>query len=323
MEYNPKVFEGEHAQEIFSEVIHRNNTVEKNLVRVMDNIKNKTTVTSIEGEIPYSEYKEDIREADLDNYADSIKLEDSTVQPVKLMALTTFTMDDLRNSRFAKDMSAGAANITSNEFEQAVLTHAIPRLGKSFEKIFWNSITATTKATIAADATIPATQKAWAQAQPAGFLDGVIASMIVTKKIQAVAGGANSVATLATEYGKVFSAIPSELFDSADLVIFAPLADKQAILQANASQTYRDIFTVAGDSFAYLGTKIEFVPIPAGMRLSGRSQDIILATDLLSDINTLEIGKVNNVGDKMFLKQVCTLDATVVVPSQKQLYIGS
>lgn len=324
MEYNPKVFEGEHAQEIFSEVIHRNNTVEKSLVRVMDDIKNEIVVTSIEGEIPFSDYKEDLRETDLENYADTIKIGDSKIRPVKIMAFTTFKMDELRNSRFARDMQQGAANITSNEFEQAVLGHCIPRLGKSFERLFWVGITAASKAAIAADAAIPAKQKAWAAAQTAGKVDGIITRMILSKQVIEGSGSANTVEALATEYGKLFALIPSEVFEQTDLVIYAPHADKQKILQANANQTYRDIFTVAGDNFAYLGVKIEFVPLPSNMKMAGRggaSGDFILGTDLLDDSLKLEIGKVNNFGEEMFMKQVCTLDAAVVTPKQKLLYI--
>lgn len=326
MQYNPKVFEGEHAQEIFSEVIHRNNTVEKNLVRVMDDIKNKTIVTSIEGEIPFGAYKEDLRESDLANYSDSVKFGDAEIQPVKLMAFTTFKMDELRNSRFASDMAAGAANITSNEFEQAVLGHCIPRLSKSYERAFWNSITAATKAAIAADSEISAKAKAWAAAQTAGQVDGIIARMVASKAVIEGSGTANTVEALAAEYGKLFALIPAELFEQTDLVIYAPHADKQKILQANANQTYRDIFTVAGESFAYLGVKIEFVPIPNSIKIAGRggsNGDFIWATDLLSDITSFEVNKVNNAGDEIFMKQVAVLDTAIVVPTQKVLYIAA
>lgn len=324
MEYNPKVFEGEHAQEIFSEVIHRNNTVEKSLVRVMDDIKNEIVVTSIEGEIPFGAYKEKLREADLANYSDSVKFGDSKINPVKLMAFTTFTMDELRNSRFARDMAAGAANITSNEFEQAVLGHCIPRLGKSYERTFWNSITQASKDAIAADVDISAKAKAWAAAQPAGQVNGIIARMILSKQVIEGSGTANTVEALHTEYGALFALIPSEVFESPDLVIYASHADKQRILQANANQQYRDIFTVAGERFEYLGVPIEFVPVPSNVKLAGRggsSGDFVLGTDLLSDQNLLEIGKVNNYGNEMFIKQVCTLDSAVVTPTQKVLYI--
>ena len=327
MEYNPKVFEGEHAQEIFSEVIHRNNTVEKGLVRVLDNIKNEVTLTAVEGEIPYSEYKEDIKEADLATYTDTLKFADFTVNPKKIMALTTFGMDDLRNSRFSKDMAAGAANITSNEFEQAVLGHCIPRLGKSFERTFYNSVTQATKDAVAADAVsgYTAGEKALVASLPVGKVDGLLVQIIVSKLGVKVAGAAKTVANLQAEYNKLFTAIPSELIGSADLRIFASYADLQLIMQANAAQQYRDIFVVNGMEASYLGVKIEFVPIPSNVMFAGNagaSGSFILATDLLSDVATLEIGKVNNYGDRMFLKQVCTLDAAIAIPTQKVLYIA-
>jgi len=234
-------------------------------------------------------------------------------------------MDELRNSRFSKDMATGAANITSNEFEQAVLGHCIPRLGKSYERLAWNGITAATKAAIAASGTATVKQKAWAAAQPATFTNGLIAMLIASDQAIEVSGTANTISNLKDEYNKVFTAIPNEVFELGDTVIYAPYADKKLILQANQAQTYRDVFTVAGDSFSFLGVKIEFVPIPSNVKAAGRggaSGDFIWGTDLLADTNTLEVGKVNNVGEEIFMKQITSLDTAIVVPTQKLLYIA-
>lgn len=329
MEYNPKVFNGEHAEEIFAEVVHANRMAEK--VRVLENVKNEIVVTSITGELQYVPYKEKIREADIDAATNNLKFGDSKVAPKKMMAFTVFTMDELRNSRFSKDMAAGAANVGSNEFEQTVVNYTLPRLGLGFERTGWNHISAATKAAIAAsNATVE--QKAWAAAQPNNLVDGLLAQTIAagnTKnldfgKVIPIAG--SSAGSLKAEYKKIYEKIPAEVLEKGDAVIYAPFLDLQKINMANMDEQFRDVFTVANGSYSFLGVKIEFIPIPNNIKVAGRGGsmgDFIFATDLLSDVASFEINKVNNAGDEIFMKQVAVLDTAIVVPSQKVLYIAA
>ncbi|MBA9076073.1 hypothetical protein [Rufibacter quisquiliarum] len=329
MEYNPRVFNGEHAEDIFAEVVHSNRMAEK--VRVLENVKNEIVVTSITGELEYVPYKEKIREADIDAANNNLKFGDSKVAPKKMMAFTVFTMDELRNSRFSKDMAGGAANTGSNEFEQTVINHTLPRLGLGFERTGWNHISAATKAAIAvSDAT--AAQKAWAAAQPAKLVDGLLAQMIAAGTIKNQDFGkvipivGDSAGSLKGEYKKIYEKIPSEVLEKGDAVIYSPFVDRQKINMANMDEQFRDVFTVANGSYSFLGVKIEFIPIPNNMKAVGRGGsmgDFIFATDLLSDISSFEINKVNNAGDEIFMKQVAVLDTAIVVPTQKILYIAA
>lgn len=327
--YAPKVFKGQHSQDIISLIIHANRTIGKQLIRFLTNIKNEETITTLSGDIPWVPYQEDIKETDLDNLTtqNSLKFSDRTVSPKKIMALDKFKMDDLRNSRFSEDMLAGAANITSNKFEQTVITYVEPRLGKNFEKLIWGGVTAADKAKIAGSANVTTGQKAWAAGQPTTSVSGLYATALTAAVDDAAAAPIEVVGTtvtasnIAAEYKKIHSALPTEVAGKSTL--FVPEGDFALILQANDDQQYRDKFTVSGDDIEtatvkYLGMKIEFVPI--NYRTAGIPTDYVAATDLLSDASEFTIDKVNNVGDVKFGKAVAVLDTTVLLPQQKVFY---
>jgi hypothetical protein len=345
MIFNPAAFTGDHAQEIFAEVLQANETEAKGLIRSLDNIKNEEVITTIDGDIPYTAYKEDIRESDFATYADTITFRDGKLTPQKIMALTFFKMNDLRFTRFAKDMAKGAANIGSNEFEKAVLAFTIPRLGKSFERQQWAGLTATTQAAISASADASAAAKAWAAsytAAPAGGgitvrganmlgqVDGLLTQLIgFSSLIIQVVGTQLVISNLVDEFNKVYSVIPDEVRTATDARLYTNYTVRALILQANLARQYRDAFVVEGSGaearFFFLGMEIEFVPLPANCIIAGRgmgSGDLISGTDLTSDHQTLEINKATMVGDLMFAKQVCSLGTLVVVPGQKVLYQG-
>jgi hypothetical protein len=337
MEYNPKKFSGEHAQEIYSAVVASNRTVANNVIRFLPNIKNEQHVTSISGDVPFVGYQEKIRETDIDAFhaQSTLKLADRTISPVKILAFDTFTTDNLRNSRFGAGMAPGAKNIGSTEFEKAVTDYLIPRLGKSYEKLMWTGITAAAKTAIAASSTATTAQKAWAAAQTAGLVNGLIAASILAgddpaangAMVKTVVGTTINTSNIATEYGKIFAALPGEVIEEGNAGIVAPLSDLQTILAANVAQTYRDIFTVSGTGadmkVSYLTIPIEFAPLGSA-RMAGKlgaTSNLIAGTDLLGDVNSFEINKVNNVGDEIFGKMVATLDTTILVPEQYVLYV--
>ncbi|TGE08255.1 hypothetical protein [Hymenobacter fodinae] len=331
MQYNPKVFAGKHAQDIIALVILANRTIGKGIVRFLPEIKNEETITTISGDIEWVDYKEDIKETDLAGYEanNSLKFSDRTVNPKKIMALDGFSMEDLRNSRFSEDMLKGAANITSNKFEQTVIAYVEPRLGKNFEKLIWGGVSATDKAKIAASANVTDAQKAWAAGQKTTKTTGLLAAALVAatedadgKVIAVSPTGTIDASNIAANYKRIHSALPVEVSGKATL--FVPEGDFALILQANDNETYRDKFTVSGDDIEtavvkYLGMKIEFVPI--NYRIAGLQTDFVVATDLLSDASSFEIGKVNNLGDKKFGKAVAVVDTTLLLPQQKVVMV--
>lgn len=330
MTYSPKSYDGSHAQDIFSEVLFGNRTVSRNLARVLDNVKFKQTVTSLTGDITFGDYTDYVTEAVLAATSNTLAFADADVAPTQMMALEQFPVSVILGSRFMKDMKAGANNLESPEFEKAILDYVLPRLGEAYERMFWTGITAATKATIAGSSAT-ATQKAWANAQTAGKVDGVIAKAILSGAVLGVAGTTVTASNIASEYDKILAALPDAVMTNADTKLIVPTSDRALILQANSSATYRDKFTVEGlktdsEKVSYLGVDIEFVNMNgAKARVAGRGGergDFILATDLLSDLNQVTIAPVNAMSDRLFFKMVATLDTACLVPQQKVLYVS-
>lgn len=339
--YSPKTFAPEHVQEIFSEVLFGGRAVSRGLVRPITDIKHSRAITSRSGDIEFGARVSQVTEAVIAAASGNIAFSDGTLTPIQLMAFETFDTNDLRNSRFGKGMQAGARNIQSTEFENAVLDYCLPRMAESYERRMFVGITAATKTAIAGSS-LTTTQKAWAAAQTAGLVDGFVA-----KQLLKVIAGATLIqvvsvvmdaSNIAAQYAAIYAAAPAEIAGNSDTVIFAPPSDRALILQYNLAATYRDLFTVTGlgtpdERFAYLGVPIEFVQSQgknAGsatgrpVRMLGRagvSGDYAFGTDLLSDLNTVQIEKTGPFDTLLGMRMDVTLDTEVLVPSQKVLYL--
>ncbi|WP_216689015.1 hypothetical protein [Hymenobacter siberiensis] len=284
MNYTPQLWTNTTLGPIFSEMLYSNDTVSKGLVRVLENIKYKQVVTTISGDLTVQAY------AVNPVTAGAITFGDTEIAPVKKQVYHTFTMDAMRSTRFGQDMKSGAANMESNEFLQAVLAYAIPKIGRSIEKDFWVNLTAK--------------------------LDLVNAG-------EEIVGVALTAGNIVAELQKVYSsAAIAEAMDSNEVTIYVPRKVKQLIAIANQNALYRDLIAVSGDSVSFLNIPVQFVDLAGNNMIAGRKSDLILGTDLASDFGSLEVGKVNNTGDEMFLKATFSLDAAVVVPAQKVLYKG-
>lgn len=322
MQYTPANFEGEHVEQIFADLIFSNSTVENGLITFVTDVKNEMNITEQEGSLEWGEYKEFKGEADL-AASDSLKMKDVKVKPVKIEAFTTFGMDNLRMTRFGASMLKGAANVASNEFEKAVLEYTVPRLGLSFESKIWNSITADSKTAVAAMSGATVNQKAYASGATASITEGLITRLILGGAVS-VNGTTLTETNLKAEFNKIWKAIPAELLDAKNVAntrIYGSKKLRQLILAANQNETYRDIFTVAGQSISFNGVEIVFVPVPDNAIVVADKTKLVAATDLLSDMNDIKVGKINEYSDKMFLRAVATLDTQVIRPNQAVLYI--
>lgn len=336
MTYNPVFYEGDIAQDIHSAVLEANRTAERSLLRVEDNIKFARVLTSISGEIEWQEYKESIRESDIPTLiaknTNRLKLGDRKIIPAKMMAFDTITMDQLRKSRFSKDMAAGADNIGSTDFEKTATGHLIPRMGKSYEKLIYTSITAESKAAIGASSTATTSQKAWAAAQTPFLFDGLVASMIMAgvenadNAVKSIAAVTATAANIASIYSAIFMQIDSAELENGTVRIFAPLADFQLIIAANKLREFKDEFVITGTGkdakVTFNGVDVEFVPTPGRFAgHAGEFGDFVHGTDLLSDTTSFKIDKVNNLGDELFYKMVATSTTTVLAAFKKVLSI--
>ncbi len=339
--YAPRVFAPEHVAEIFSEVLFANRSIGRGLVRGVTDIVHSAAVTSLTGDIELGARIDHVTDAIVAARANNIKFSDGVLVPAQLMALEFFNMNELRNSRFGRTMSASDRTFQSSEFDTAVLDYTLPRIGKSYERRMHVGITAASQAAIAASG-LSASAKAWAAAQTPGLVDGFVTRMLLSAIADSgliiVEATAVTATNIADEYAKIFDKIPGEVAGNADTVIFAPLSDRSLILQYNLKQTQRDTFTSSGmgtdaEVFMYLGIPIEFVETQgrnngaatgAALRYVGRAKgmgDFVYGTNVTSALNTATIQELNAFSTLLGMRMDVTLDTLVLVPQQKVLYI--
>lgn len=342
--YAPRVFAPEHVAEIFSEVLFANRSIGRGLVRGVTDILHSQAVTSLTGDIELGARIDHVTDAVVASRSNNLAFSDGTLVPAQLMALEFFNMNELRNTRFGRTMSASDRTFQSSEFDTAVLDYTLPRIGKSYERRMHVGITAASQATIAAAGVgvLSAATKAWAAAQTAGEVDGFVTRMILSKvagaNINILDGVTLTATNVAAEYGKIFGAALGEVASNPDTVIFAPLSDRALILQYNLAQTNRDTFQSSGigtdaEVFSYLGIPIEFVETQgrnngaatgAPVRYLGRAKgmgDFLYGTNVTGALNSATIQELNAFSTLIGMRMDVTLDTLVLVPQQKVLYI--
>jgi len=285
--YNPNTYNGTRYTEILSELLHANDTIGKNFVRVIDGIKHKISIPSISGDITLQPYAEVMPQGVSVN--DTISLKDAVLQPDKFTAYTTFTMNALRETYFSESMGKGAAQMDSDPFLNAVLAQAQGKIGEAVEKKIWTGLNT--------------------------VMTGSTAQKIVRPALSA--------ANLKAEFTELYAKIDKNVIRSKEAVIFADLDVYQLVQLANVNEQFRDTFTVDSEGNArFLNTVINFVPMPDGSEgtlMAGRRSDFIVGTDMTDDFKGIEVGKVYNNSDLLFLKAVMTLAVGVAAPAQKVL----
>ncbi len=103
------------ADPVISEIIFENKTISEGLVAFETGIKAGTIFT------------ENVNTVTMQNWAvnpsasGTIGVNDVLITPVKVEYLDSFTPNDLRTSRFNRDMKPGAWNDVSDEFAKMVL----------------------------------------------------------------------------------------------------------------------------------------------------------------------------------------------------------
>jgi hypothetical protein len=322
---------GKAYEPIIEELLFENKTVADNLVAFETDVKAETIFTENTTTVAMQAYTSGAPSA-----SGTIGLADVSVTPVKVMYYDTFDMNTLRTSRFKRDMKPGAWNTASSEFQRVVLGAYGKAISYDAEKNFWQGITAATKTAIAAltpgtgQNAVGAAEQTWAAAQTAGQVDGVVAKMIYNNgalgtRVKRL-GTTISSSTIAAEYAKVYGDIPAAVLNAAAGApyIYAPYSHKQFINIYNVTATYRDLFSVdlKADKYFYNGVEIKFVPLPENCIIAALPNHLVWCTDLLNDINYMEINKVANNQDNMFIKNVFTLAAHVVNQKYNVLYLG-
>ena len=317
--------------DIISEILFKNETVEKGLVAFETGIKAGRIITENINSVTMQAWTVNPTGSE----AGSIDLEDTLVTPVKVEYIDKFTPDDLRSTRFNRDMPAGAINDVSDEFNRLVLNGVAPLISLDAENKFWNGATTATKAAVAAltsgtgQTSVGAAEKTLVAVMPTTLFDSLTTRIIynkaaVGKRIK-VAGAVLSETNIATEMGKVYNAIPDEVLSGADKpLIYAPRSVKKFINNFNLAQTYRDTFTVdlATGKYFYLDVEIVFVPLAANVLLAGVPMNFMWCTDVMDDYANIEIAKYPAPRKDYFYDVIFTVFAHVVNQKFNVLYVG-
>jgi hypothetical protein len=329
--YTGAVVPTDYKADIIAEILFKNKTVEDGLVAFETGIKAGRIITENINSVTMQAWSVNPTGSE----AGAIGLEDTTVTPVKVEFIDKFTPDDLRSSRFNRDMSAGAINDVSDEFNRLVLNGVAPLISNDAENKFWNGATSATKTAVAAltagtgQTAVGAAEKTLVAAMPTTLFDSLTTRMIynkasVGKRIK-VAGTTLTASNIATEMGLVYNAIPDEVLASADKpYIYAPRNVKKFINNFNKAQTYRDTFTVdlTTGKYFYLDVEIVFIPLASNVLIAGVPTNFMWCTDLLDDYSNINIAPYPAPRKDYFYDVVFTIFAHVVNQKFNVLYVG-
>jgi hypothetical protein len=97
------------------------------------------------------------------------------------------------------------------------------------------------------------------------------------------------------------------------------------IIQANNVTTdFTKPFNVndSATEIYFNGVKVEFVPLPEKVVIAALKSHLFWCTDLVSDINTMQMEKIANNREDMFLKNNMTIAAHVANQKFNVLYVG-
>lgn len=341
--YSAIAYRGKAAEPIIEELLFENKTVSEDLVSFEDDVKAETIFTEVTATAVMQPWTcgEPTAAGDMSAF-------DTVVTPVKYMYFDTYCPDTLRFSRFKTSMKPGAWNDISEEFERVVIGGVYAKkISLDIESKFWSNVLPATKVAVAAltagatNAEVSAQEKALVAATPStapfGLWDGIVQKMIYNSSNPAgtagvggrlkVVGTTVTSSNIKTEYDKVYAGIAPEVLDEgvnpAGAYIYAPRSHKQMItIFNNNTAAYKDAFIVTGDKITYNGVEIKFVPLPENVMIVAVKTHLVWATDLKSDMNLVETGKVSNTSSMWFLKVVATLQTHIANQRFNTLYVG-
>jgi hypothetical protein len=321
---------GKAYEPVLEELLFENKTISENLVSFEPDVKNETIFTENTNAVTLQAFA-----SGAPTSQGTFTLLDTAVTPTKVMYYHEFDPNALRPSRFKRSMKPGAWEIMSTEFERTVMAAYGKEVSLDAESKWWTGVTSATKTAIAAltpgtaQNQVGAAEQTWSAAQTATQFDGVVAKMIYNNGALGtrvkVAGTTISGTNINTEYGKVYAAIPAVvLAQNEKPFLYAPYSHKQFINIFNVNATYRDLFAVdiKADKYFYNGIEIKFVPLPENCVIAALPSNLIWCTDLVADINKMEINKIANNREDMFVKHIFTIAAHVARQSTNVLYLG-
>ena len=338
IDYNSVAYRGKAAEPIVEEVLFENDTIAKGLVTFESDVKAETIFTEASASATLQAYT-----SGAPTSAGSLDAFDVVVTPTKVQFYQEFDPNSLRFSRFKRDMKAGAWEIMSSEFERVVVGGLYAKkVSLAAENEFWNGVTSATKTAVAAltagtgQTAVGAAEKTLVAALTASQTDGIVAKMIyndsndtltagVGGRIK-VAGTTITTSNIKAEYDKIYAAIPAEVLAGQEApIIYAPKSHKQMIIAVNNVTTdFSKPFDVdaSAQNIYFNGVKIEFVPLPVKVVIVALKSHLLWCTDLESDVNLMQLEKIANNREDMFIKHNMTIAAHVVNQKFNVLYVG-
>lgn len=244
-----------------------------------------------------------------------------------MMEPVTYDPNELKNTRFERDIKAGALNVDSPEFQKTTLANVIANDSGKIENSFWNGATAATKTAVAAATTgtaagnYTAGEKALVAAMPTALFDSIPTSLMYNnnqdKTVQAKGTGkgdynvanitpavltsSNVAAKFQEVYASQFAVNPNIAGDKSKKQAFIVAYGTEALINgANntvGAATNQNFINVNGQ-WTYNGINIYFRALPAGVILLGRAEQLHILTDSKNDATAaLKIGKLNDFSD--------------------------
>lgn len=336
--YNKVDIKGVAAEPVIEEILFENNTISKGLVTFETDVKAETIFTEASATATLQEFV-----CGIPTSSGALSAFDSVVTPKKGMFYQEFCPDNLRFSRFKRDMAAGAWNVFSSEFERVLIGGIYAKkISLALENEFWNGATAATQTAVAAltagtpNASVGTEEKALVAGLTPSQIDGIVTKMIYndsnatqTGALGArikVKGTAITAANIKAEYDKIYALIPAEVLAGTEQpIIYAPKSHKQMIVQANnVVSDFNKPFDVdaSAQNIYFLGLRVEFVPTPEKVVIVALKSHLFWVTDLESDVNTMKVDKIAENREDMFIKNVMTIGAHVANQKFNVLYVG-
>lgn len=276
------------------------------------------------------------------------QVDKTPVTNTRVMFADIVDEETLLDTRFEKSMAAGAFNLVSSEFDNAVLQYITPAISEKMESALWNGATSAQQTAIAAltpgagQGSISAGAQTLVAAMPTNLFNSLPATILYNASLSKDTPGAGlgdykkvlsiasiTSASIAAEYAKLFATLdPKVLADPANPpVIYAPLAHRQLMRTANnsvgaASNKNFDFADNTLQSKVYFqGIEVKFKPL-VGFMICADPRYLKLLMDLVSDISTMETGQVANGAQQMWYKNVQSLQTWVTNQRYITLYGG-
>jgi hypothetical protein len=276
------------------------------------------------------------------------KVDKTPVNLSRIMVSDILEESTLLDTRFQRSMKAGAFNLVSSEFDNAILQQVTPAIGEGIENIIWNGATTATKVAIAAltpgagQGSISAGAQTLVAAMPVSLVDSMPAVILYNASQSKAVPGAGlgnyrkvltiaavTSATIAAEYAKIYAGADQKVVNNKSVspVIFAPLGDMQLIKVANnavgAAQQVNFLVEGSGatEKISYNGVEIKFVPL-VGFRVLTLPKYLKVLMDLTSDMSSLETGEVGEGAQQRWYKNVQAFNCWVTNQRYITLYGG-